>query len=734
MVLILTVSFTLKKKPKSRVEQLLASMTLKEKIGQMTQINIDVVSKGEVFKLQEPHSLDSAKLHKVVVEYGVGSLLNVGGHAYDLAHWQAMMTEIQRVAKQKTRLHIPVLYGIDAIHGANYLLEGTLFPQPLAQAATFNPSLVNQAAAVTAYECRATGVPWNFSPVLDVARQPLWSRVFETYGEDVHLAKTMGAAAITGYQSEDPSHPEKVAACMKHFLGYSMPFTGKDRTSVYLSEIQLREYFLPTFQEAIRNGAMSVMINSGDINGVPVHANADILTQLLRKELKFEGVAVTDWEDIMKLVSIHHVAANHKEAVKIAVNAGIDMSMVPNDLKFADYLYELVNEGAVPMSRIDESVLRILTMKEKLGLFDQALPFQKRNYPLVGSDSFKQVAHQTAAEGTTLLKNTNSILPLSPSKKLLVMGPAAKSISMVNGAWTRTWQGTGTSLDEPNKASLWDVLEQHYPQSNYLQACSIDSLYASEADVISAADNCDAIVLCLGEKPSTEKPGDIHDLNMSRAQQQLVHYCAKTGKPIVLVLVENRPLIVWEIEPLCDAILLAYQPSENGLEALGDILSGAINPSGKLPITYPRHTNTLLPYDHRHADRLNTDFSETAFRPQWEFGHGLSYTQFSYSKLEVTPLAGTFRIRVDVRNTGSVAGKETALLFVSDVVASIAPPVKRLRGYQKKSIPAGETATFTFEIRAEDLAFVNKELKWVTEPGTFIITIGGLSTEITLNN
>jgi beta-glucosidase len=305
---------------------------------------------------------------------------------------------------------------------------------------------------------------------------------------------------------------------------------------------------------------------------------------------------------------------------------------------------------------------------------------------------------------------------------------------MVNGAWTRTWQGTGTSLDEPNKASLWDVLEQHYPQSNYLQACSIDSLYASEADVISAADNCDAIVLCLGEKPSTEKPGDIHDLNMSRAQQQLVHYCAKTGKPIVLVLVENRPLIVREIEPLCDAILLAYQPSENGLEALGDILSGAINPSGKLPITYPRHTNTLLPYDHRHADRLNTDFSETAFRPQWEFGHGLSYTQFSYSKLEVTPLAGTFRIRVDVRNTGSVAGKETALLFVSDVVASIAPPVKRLRGYQKKSIPAGENATFTFEIRAEDLAFVNKDLKWVTEPGTFIINIGGLSTEITLNN
>lgn len=733
VVLVAAMSFTQGKKPKSRIDMLLAQMTLKEKIGQMTQINIDAISKGEIYQLQEPHQLDSAKLHKIVVEYGVGSLLNVGGHAYSVEHWQQIMTEIQRVATQKTRLKIPILYGIDAIHGANYILEGTLFPQPLAQAATFNPELVKQAASVTAYECRATGVPWNFSPVLDVARQPLWSRVFETYGEDVYLAKSMGTAAVQGYQSENPAHPEKVAACMKHFLGYSMPFTGKDRTSVYLSDIQLREYFLPTFMAAIEQGALSVMINSGDINGVPVHANADILTTLLRDELKFEGVAVTDWEDIMKLVIIHHVASTQKEAVKIAVNAGIDMSMVPNDVKFADYLLELVNEGQVPMSRIDESVRRILRMKEKLGLFEQPLPFQSRSYPLLGSDSFLNLAHQTAAEGITLLKNNNSVLPLANSKKLLVMGPAAKSISMINGAWSRTWQGTGTVWDEPNKASLWDNLLHEFPGSEYLQGCSIDSLYASEAQIVEASKNSDAIVLCLGEKPSTEKPGDIHDLNMSHAQQQLVRYCAKTGKPIILVLVENRPLIVREIEPLCDAVLLAYQPSENGLKALSEILSGEINPSGKLPITYPRHTNSLLPYDHRHADKLHTDFSDKAFQPQWEFGYGLGYSNFTYSQLFAETDGNTITIRVKVQNTGTQDGKETVLVYVSDDVASIAPPVKRLRAYRKAMIPAGKSQDFEFQLNRSDLAFVNKQLTWVTEPGTFTIHIGGMSTAINLN-
>ena len=719
------------------ISELLSKMTLKEKVGQMTQLNIDVVSKGKVYSLVEPHELDIEKLKKAIVEYGVGSILNAGSHAYSQEHWNTIVQTIQNMATNQTRLKVPVLYGIDAIHGAGYLTNGTLLPQPLAQAATFNPSLVYKGASVTAYETRACGIPWNFSPVLDVARQPLWSRVFETYGEDVYLCKQMGLAAIQGYQGSNAANPEKVAACLKHFLGYSIPFSGKDRTTTYIPERQLREYFLPTFEAAIKEGALSLMVNSGDINGIPVHADKEILTTLLRDELGFRGVAVTDWEDIMKLEHPHRIASTLKEAVKLAVNAGIDMSMVPNDYRFSDLLLELVNEGEVPMKRIDEAVSRILTMKKKLGLFKTPFSPSSHSYPLVASDSFIQISYETAAESITLLKNEGNILPLNKTQKILVSGPTANSLTNVNGAWTRTWQGTDPKWNDESKRTIYEALQYKGGQVSFAEGSGLDSIIDIAA-AVQKSNESDVIVVCLGEKPSTEKPGDIHSLDIEKTQVALVKELGKTGKPIVLVLVENRPRIVREIEPLCQAILMAYQPSENGTDALADIIYGQVNPSGKLPITYPRYTNTLLAYDHKYTDLLDTDFSENAFNPQWEFGHGMSYTNYEYSNLKVTK--DTFNqkdelhITVNVKNTGSQAGKETVLVFVSDQVASITPSVKRLRAFKKMSIKPNETKEFKFAINAQELAFIGKDLTWVTEDGEYLVSVGNLSKKIVQKN
>ena len=717
----------------SELMDLINQMTVQEKVGQMTQLNIDVLSVGEVYNLKEPHELDPQKLKKALVEYGVGSVLNVGGHAYDLEHWREITVQIQKVATEDSRLKIPVLYGIDAIHGANYLLGGTLFPQPLAQAATFNPELVRQGAQITAYETRASGIPWNFSPVLDVARQPLWSRVFETYGEDVYVTRTMGVAAVEGYQGEDPSSPHAISACMKHFLGYSIPFTGKDRTTCYIPERQLREYFLPSFKDAIEAGALSVMINSGDINGIPVHADKAILTDLLRRELGFDGVAVTDWEDIMKLEYPHKVAKDLKEAVKIAINAGIDMSMVPNDYRFSDLLVELVNEGEVSMDRIDEAVYRILLMKKRLGLFENPTTFSS-DYSLVSSDSFSRVSNAVAEESITLLKNTG-ILPLNPSLKVLVTGPTANSLTAVNGAWSRTWQGVDAIWDDTTKHTILDELKLQSDNITFVQGCDFDSLHNLGA-IKNLAKPADVIVACFGEQPSTEKPGDIHSLDISETQIEYFKYLKSFNVPIVLALIENRPRVVRELEPYCDAIVLAYQPSENGTKAFADILYGKVNPSGKLPLTYPRYTNTLVPYDHNHTDKLHTDFSYNAFNPQWEFGHGLSYTNFTYSNLSVdtTQLAaGKIGISIDVSNTGDYKGKETVLVYVTDEVASIAPPVKRLRAFDKRLIEVGKTETYQFEIDLDDLAFVGLDNTWQTESGTYTIHIGNERVSFNLN-
>ena len=720
---------------KDKVASVLAKLSLKEKIGQMTQLNIDVVSIGEVYNLKEPHQLDTTKLRKAIVEYGVGSILNAGGHAYSQEHWQEIIRAIQNMAMGEANSKIPVLYGIDAIHGANYLLNGTLFPQPLAQAATFNPGLVEQGAAITAYETRACGIPWNFSPVLDVARQPLWSRVFETYGEDVHVCKKMGLAAIKGYQGNDAGKHDRVAACLKHFLGYSIPFTGKDRTSAYIPERQLREYFLPTFKAAIDAGALSLMINSGELNGLPVHANPDILIKLLREELGFDGVAVTDWEDIMKLVHPHRVAKDLKEAVKIAVNAGVDMSMVPNDYRFSDLLLELVEEGEVPMSRIDESVARIIKMKYLLNLFEEPFSPENHKYPLVASDSFIHASYLTAVEGITLLKNENNSLPLNNSKKVIVTGPMSNSLTMVNGAWTRTWQGTDAKWNDENKLTIWEAIKEQNENAIWTAGCGINEERDLNLD-LQMIHSGDIVIACVGEYPSTEKVGDINSLDMEREQVNYIKAIANKGAKIILVLVENRPRIIREIEPLCEAIILAYQPSENGTKALADIIYGKVNPSGKLPITYPRFTNDLLTYDHKYTDKLDPTFKENAFNPQWEFGHGLSYTNFTYTNLEVKPkqfsMSDTLAVSFTVENTGDMDGKEAALVYFSDLVASVTPSVKRLRAFEKQEIKVGQANDYKIYVPASDLAFVNKALEWEVEPGKFVIQVNNLSDTLTL--
>jgi beta-glucosidase len=717
----------------AKIDDIISKMSVKEKVGQMTQLNLDVISVGEVFDLKEPHELDSAKLRKAIVEYGVGSMLNVGGHAYTIEHWNQIIKTIQSIATTETNHGVPIIYGIDAIHGANYLLGGTLFPQPLAQAATFNPEMAEQAAAMTAYETRASGIPWNFSPVLDVARQPLWSRVFETYGEDVYLCKRMGVATIEGYQGDDASDPYRVASCMKHFLGYSWSFTGKDRTTAYIPETQLREYFLPTFEAAVDAGSLSVMINSGDVNGIPVHADKRILTDLLRTELKFDGVAVTDWEDIIKLHQFHKIAPTLKDAVKMAINAGIDMSMVPNDYEFSDLLLELVNEGEVPMSRINESVRRILVMKQRLGLFEDPFTPDNHEYPLVASDSFVNHSYQIAAEAITLLKNANGSLPISQDKRIFVTGPMANSLTMINGSWGRTWQGTDEQWDDTTKNTILGSILANFNDVTFEQGCDIDTFMNKEV-AYNKARSSDLIIACMGEFPSTEKPGDIHSLNLEEAQIEYVKGLAKLGKPIVMVLVENRARVIREIEPLCESIVLAYQPSENGSGAVADVLSGEINPSGKLPITYPKYTNSLILYDHKYTDQLNIDFGLEAFEPQYEFGHGLSYTEFEYSDLKVNKAADnqSISVSVNVTNKGKLDGKESVLVFVSDLYASITPSVRRLRAFDKQVIKAGETITFEFVIEANELAFVNSNNQWVTEPGDYMVSIAGLTESITL--
>ncbi len=724
-------SFAQTKKVDVNIVALIKKMSIEEKAGQMTQIDLGVIAEGGICALKNPQTIDLKKIQEAISKYHIGSILNVGcgSGTISLENWHKILNTIYLENARLSKNNIPILYGIDAIHGANYTIGATLFPQQIAQAATWNPALVKKGYEITAYEVRATGIPWNFSPVLDLGRQPLWSRFFETFGEDVYLAKTMTKVAIEGYQGNDVSNPYKVASCMKHFLGYSMPLSGKDRTPAWISDRELREYFLPTFHTAISSGAKTVMINSGDINGTPVHANYDILTKLLRNELGFKGVAVTDWEDIYKLVNVHRIAKTKKEAVKMAIMAGIDMSMTPNDFEFTTLLVELVKEGSIPESRLDLSVKRILQLKKDLALFSQT-EFEQSKYPLFGSEEHAKASYDVAKESMTLLKNKNNILPLKSNDKIFVCGPAANSLNLLNGAWTHTWQGVDPSYNTKNKFTILDALQnQNGLNVSYELGVSIDSIQNIEA-CLREAKKADKIIICVGETPSTEIVGNINDLTLSFPQIELINQLATLEKPIILVCNFNRPRILNLIESKVDAILYSYLPGDEGGKAIKDVLVGIENPSGKLPFTYPRFVNSFVHYDHKATEDLDVDFSMNAYKPQFDFGFGMSYTTFEYSNLIVSDTnfydKQKITVSVTVKNSGKVKGKEVVQLYYNDLVASITPSVKKLTKFSKIELKPNETKKIEFEIKKSDFSFINKDLKRVTEPGEIELIINNL--------
>ena len=731
----------------ARAEALLKQMTLEEKVGQMTQLTMQMIVSGTNQDVQ----IDEAKLDKAVNKYGIGSFLNVYDQALPLDKWHEIIGKIQ-AASMKTRLKIPNLYGIDSIHGANYVQGATLFPQEIGMAATWNPALMQRAEEITAMETRAAAIPWSFSPVLDIGRQPLWARFWETFGEDPYLAKVMGVSFVRGMEGDDVSSPNHVAACLKHYMGYSLPLSGRDRTDALIPEIYLREYVKPTFEAAIDAGAHTVMINSAAINGTPGHANKKILTDMLRGEMKFDGLAVSDWDDIEKLVTQWRVAKDEKEATMMAINAGIDMSMVPLDYRFADLLIELVKEKKVPMSRIDESVTRILKVKYDLGLFENPMlgaSVAKENF---GRPEYAQVSLQAARESMTLLKNDGNILPLSKNKKVLVTGPTADSLIPLNNGWTWVWQGSEPSLYPKDKMTIRQAIEQKVGAGNvnFVQGTRIVRPAGSpsnntptnideEVDIpkaVDAAKNSDVVVICLGEGSYTETPGSIVDLTLPEPQLKLAEAVMATGKPVVLVLVEGRPRVISRIADKVPGILLALNPSSEGGTAIADVLFGDYNPNGKLPFTYPRNPNNLLTYDYKLFENEENAAVNAVTRPQFEFGTGLSYTTYQYSNLKLSsksiPINGDVTISVDVKNTGQRAGKETAILFLRDEVASVSPPGKRVKRFAKIALEPNQTKTLTFKLNRDDFSFIGADNKPTVEAGDFMVMIGGLSDKFTL--
>lgn len=729
-----------------KIEDLLKRMTLEEKVGQMTQLTIGMIVNGR----DQDVKIDQAKLEKAIVKYGVGSILNVSDQALTVDRWHEIIGEIQAAAK-KTRLGIPVIYGIDSIHGANYVQGATLFPQEIGMAATWNPELMQRVAEITAIETRAAGIPWSFSPVLDLGRNPLWPRFWETFGEDPYLAKVMGVAFVRGLEGSDVASDNQVASSLKHYMGYSYPLTGRDRTPAWIPENYLREYFLPTFDAAVKAGARTIMINSAEINGVPGHVNRQILTDILRGELGFKGFVVSDWEDIKKLVTTWRIAATEKEATRMSVMAGIDMSMVPLDYSFADLLIELVKEGAVPQSRIDEAVRRILRVKFEIGLFEKPVPSTALKSKFALPES-RQVSLQAARESMTLLKNENNILPLARNTKVLVTGPTADNLLSLNNGWSYVWQGSEESLYPKDRHTIRKAIEAKIGASNvtYVPGTKITRRAGStsnnnptdieeEVDIpsaVRAAQNVDVIVLALGEGTYCETPGNITDLTIGAPQIKLAEALKGTGKPIVLVLAEGRPRIINRIVDNVRAVLMAYNPSNEGGTAIADVLFGDFNPSGRLPFTYPRTPNGLINYDHKPFETENTAFGNMAFNPQFGFGDGLSYTTFTYSDLKLGKQAITaseeLPVSVTVTNSGKRAGQDVVLVYVSDLVASISPPGRRLRRFAKVSLDPGQSKTLNFKLRREDLSFVGADNKWVAEPGEFEVKVGSLSQRFTL--
>jgi beta-glucosidase len=721
-----------------KIEALLKRMTLEEKVGQMTQLAIGMISNGRDQTIQ----IDPAKLDKAMVRYGVGSILNVSEQALTADRWHEIINQIQDSAIKKTRLGIPMIYGIDSIHGANYVQGSTLFPQEIGMAATWNPELMKRGSQIAAMETRAAGIPWSFSPVLDIGRQPVWPRFYETFGEDPYLAKVMGVAFVRGMEGSDVGSQDHVATSLKHYMGYSFSFNGRDRTPAWIPENYLREYFLPTFAAAVKAGARTVMVNSAEINGVPGHVNHHILTDILRDELGFKGFVVSDWEDIKKLVTVWHVAATEKDATRMAVMAGIDMSMVPLDYSFADNLIALAKEGAVPQSRIDEAVRRILRVKFELGLFENPRP----NAALksrIGLMESRQAALQAARESMTLLKNTSDVLPLAKNRKVLVTGPTADSLISLNNGWSYVWQGSEESLYPKDRPTIRRAIEAKAGPANvnYVPGTQITRRTGPsngtptniEAEVnipaaVRAAQDADVVVLCLGEGSYTETPGNIADLTLGEPQLKLAEAIEATGKPVVLVLVEGRPRIINRIVDKAGAVLMAYNPGNEGGQAVADVLFGDFNPSGKLPFTYPRTPNGLITYDHKAFE--TESFDNAGFTPQFEFGSGLSYTTFAYSDLRLNPKTisgnGDLSVSVTVKNSGQRAGKEVVQLYLSDLVASLSPAGKRLKRFAKVYLQPGQSRTLTFKLGPDDFSFIGANNKPVVEPGEFEVTIAGL--------
>jgi beta-glucosidase len=711
-----------------KVQQLLSKMTLEEKIGQMTQLTLESFAKADqngVFVL------DVDKLRQGIVEHHIGSILNCGGQARTVANWQAIITQIQDMATKDTRLGVPILYGIDSIHGANYVLGATIFPQDIAMAAAGDPELMEKSGKITALETRAAGIPWNFGPVLDVGRHPMWPRLYETFGEDPYIASTMGAAYIRGLQGEDLTRGTQVAACMKHYLGYGFPFSGKDRTPAFIAERQLRQIFLKPFAAAVDAGAITCMVNSSQINGIPVHTDKHLLTDVLRGELHFQGLVVSDWNDIENLYTREKVAADRREAVKMAVMAGVDMSMVPYDYSFYDTLLELVHDGDVPTKRIDEAVSNILRVKFALGLFDHCYPVKSLAYE-VGNDASRQVNLAAAHEALTLLKNQDQVLPLARTGKVLVTGPCADRLSVLNGGWTLTWQGDREELYPQNKPTIVKAIRSKIGDANvvYTEGAGFDK-EINIADAVAAAKGVDTIVACIGEPTYCEGVGNIDDLTMTAPQLKLVKELAATGKPVVLVLVEGRPRVIRTIVDDVKGILMAYLPGMEGGQAVADVLFGEVNPSGKLPFTYPRFSGGFTWYDHTYSEDLPNKVD-----PQWPFGYGLSYASLEYRALTIdkTELVRDEKVAVtvEVANTGDRPGKEIVQLYISDLAASVTPPVKVLKRFKKILVMPKQKQTIRFELGWDDFEFIGRDNKPIVEPGQFKISVGEMSVGLTL--
>jgi len=723
-----------------KVTELLSKMTIEEKVGQMTQITITTFDvkdkKGEI---------DLTKLNEAIQKYHIGSILNCPNPgAPTIKRWNEVITTISNEAN-KTRLKIPVLYGIDAIHGSSYTAGATLFPQQIGMAATFNTDIVKRGAEISAYETRASSIPWVFSPDLDLPRNPSWSRMWESFGEDVYLSAQMGEAMVKGFEGNDVGSKYNVASCMKHYIGYGSTTTGKDRTPSIIPERVLRQFDLTIYQAAIKAGAKSVMISSGEINGTPVHASKYLITDVLKNELGFQGVVVTDWKDIIYLYTRHKVAENNRDAVKLSVMAGIDMSMVPEDYTFYNDLLDLVAKGEVPMSRIDDAVTRILKMKFELNLF-QSTVANLKEYPKFGSQEFIDVAYTAASESITLLKNNNSVLPLNKNEKILVTGPTANSMKYLNGGWSYNWQGENSDTYAADKMTILEALQSKTGKENVLYTPGADLANLDDTEIAKAvemAKGVSKIVLCLGEKNYTETPGDISNLYLTTPQIKLALALSKLNIPIILVLNEGRPRLISDFEDKMSAVVQCYLPGNEGARALTDVLYGDINPSGRLPYNYPRYPNSLEKYNRKYTESLgdeeqNNDAEyEKSYSPQFEFGTGLSYTTFEYSNLNIdkTQLNTTddLKVTVDIKNTGKTNGKTSILLYLSDKVASITPEVKALKRFVKINLAPGESKTVTFTLNQKDLQFVNNDLKWISEKGTFKIQVDTLIKEFVLN-